>query len=83
MPKQIISDPEAQRRQRQRAAAQLLYDRATTAHLLGDISTSTLIRLEEAGRLVPIKPSGQPNGKTFYSAANVRRLAGVDQVEVG
>jgi hypothetical protein len=78
-----ISDRERQRRQRQRDAAQLLYDRTTTAHLLGDISTSTLIRLEAAGQLVPIKPSGRENGKTFYTAENVHRLAGVEQVEVG
>jgi hypothetical protein len=79
MPKQIISDPEAQRRQRQRAAAQLLYDRATTAHLLGDISTSTLIRLEKTKQLVVVKPSGR-NGKTFYTSQSVRRLAGCEQV---
>ena len=74
-------DRERQRCQHQRRdAAQLLFDRATTGHMLGDISVSTLIRLEEAEKLVPIKPSGRANGKTFYAADNVRRLAGIKKV---
>jgi hypothetical protein len=84
MSKDIISDRERQRRQRQPAAAPspLLYDRRSTRRLLGDISTSTLIRLEQSGLLLVVKPSGRANGKTFYTSQSVHRLAGVKQVEV-
>jgi hypothetical protein len=82
MPKEIISDREAQRRaaQSKRDRERLLYDRAETGHLLGGVSTSTLIRLEQSGLLVAVKPSGRANGKTFYTSQSVHRLAGCEQV---
>ena len=76
--KKDISEREQRRRHRQ-SVAQLLYDRTTTAHMLGDLSTSTLIRLEASGQLVAVKPSGRDNGKTYYTSQSVHRLAGVEQ----
>lgn len=78
--KKKASEHEQRRRSEQSARDKLLYDRAETGHLLGGVSTSTLIRLEETGKLVPIKPSGRENGKTFYTSENVHRLAGCEQV---
>ena len=37
----------------QSARDKLLYDRAEAGHMLGDISTSTLVRWEEAGNPIP------------------------------
>jgi hypothetical protein len=53
----------------------LLFTRRQTAALL-NTSTMTLIRLEERGRLRPIRliPDAK-NGKVFYRASDVRRLA--------
>jgi hypothetical protein len=77
-----VSEREQHRRARQSATAQLLYDRATTSHLLGDISLSTLVRLEQSGQLVAVKPSGCENGKVFYTSASVHRLAGIVEPQV-
>jgi hypothetical protein len=76
-----LTEPGRQRRERQRqqalaALGRLLHDREQTKFLLGGVSNSTLRRLELSGRLRPIKPTGSPSGKTFYSDQNVREIAG-------
>jgi hypothetical protein len=75
-----ISEREQPRRAKQRAEtprpldpAQLLYSRQHTAMLLGGLSVMTVIRLEKAGKLTPIKPGGH----VFYRADEVRALAGI------
>lgn len=52
----------------------LLVSRAEACEMLS-LSTATLIRLESAGRLRPIKPSGTVNSKVFYALAELRKLA--------
>jgi hypothetical protein len=54
--------------------APLLLDRKTTARLLS-VSESTLIAMEQAGTLDPIKLSRSENGKTYYRRAQVMRIA--------
>lgn len=53
----------------------LLYSREQTAAALGGVSTMTVIRLEQAGLLDPIKLAGSRNGHTFYAVAQVHALA--------
>jgi hypothetical protein len=53
----------------------LLYDREQAAELLGGVSTQTLIRLEQAGVLTPIKLAASPNGKTYYGHDNLVEAA--------
>lgn len=79
MKKRKVSEREQRRRREQSARDKLLYDRAEAGHMLGGLSTSTLIRLEEVGKLIPIKPSGCDNGKVYYTAENIHRLAGIEQ----
>jgi hypothetical protein len=55
--------------------APLLYDRKRTAELLGGCSQSTLIALEEIGRLDPVKLHTSQNGKVYYRAEQVHALA--------
>jgi hypothetical protein len=50
----------------------LLYKRATAAHML-DESVSSLIRMEEEGRLTPVIL--RPNGVVHYRAEEVEALA--------
>ena len=45
----------------------LLYSRGEVVDMLG-CSQSTLIRMENAGRLRPVKVTGLVLGKTFYSS---------------
>ncbi len=69
---------EVSKQQRRRETAPLLYDRATTAHLLS-VSVAKVIRLEMSGQLVPVKLGGLANGKTLYRSEDVHRLAGIEQ----
>jgi hypothetical protein len=68
-----------QRRKAREAArsvsGRILYDRDQARFRLGNISNSTLRRLELSGRLRPVKPSGSPAGKTFYTDDNLREIA--------
>jgi hypothetical protein len=57
---------------------QLLFSRAQAAKLLGGLSFATLIRLEKAGRLRPVKLLNNPSGKTFYTARDLEALCGTD-----
>ena len=65
-----------QRRDEREHERQLLYDRHAAKRLLGNVSLSTLIRLERAGRLQPRKLAGSAAGKTYYSAADIDAVAG-------
>jgi hypothetical protein len=60
----------------------LLYSRKTAAALLS-ISQATLIAMEQAGTLRPIKLNHSKNGKSFYRAADIHTLAekGVTRAE--
>lgn len=64
-----------QREQALAAAPTLLYSRRQTAKALGGISIATVLRLEAAKRLTPIKLLGAANGLTFYRPAEVHALA--------
>ena len=55
-------------------AGALLITRQQVARLLS-CSTATVIRLEIAGRLDPIKLADSEHGTTFYRADEVRALA--------
>ena len=71
-----ISDAERQRRREQRRysiVGALLHSRAQTAAMLGT-STMTVIRLEEAGLLTPIRLSAKPLGKVYHDDQQVRAL---------
>jgi len=57
------------------APGALLVERSEARKLLGNCSITTLIRLEEAGTLTPVKLSGSPNGKTFYEHAELVALS--------
>ena len=57
----------------------LLYRREETAELLGGLSKSSIIRLEQAGKLTVVKLAGVPNGLTLHTAASVHALAGLDR----
>jgi hypothetical protein len=82
--RKIVSQQEAARRAEQRkhsslsASGRLLYDREQARFLLGGCSGAMLRRLEESGRLKPIKLTGSQAGKTFYSEQNIRDVAGGD-----
>jgi hypothetical protein len=60
-----------------------LVSRRDTSRILGGISTTTLIRMETAGTLKPIKPSGMENGKTYYALAQVVALTEGTEDEAG
>ncbi len=79
-----ISTPELQRRARQRREAArvtpLIYPRRVAAELLS-VSIATLLRLEQKGRLRPIKLSGSPTSQTFYASADIEALIGVDHAD--
>ena len=53
----------------------LLYTRREAAALFG-VSVETLIRLENEGRLTPLKLSTRPGGMVLYRAAEILGLAG-------
>jgi hypothetical protein len=53
---------------------QLLYSREQAAKLLGGVSVSTIIRLERAGKLQPIRLSGSPTAQVFFRAKDVLTL---------
>jgi hypothetical protein len=80
--RQRRSERERQRRQRQREyqrsqCQRLLYSRAEAQEMLS-ISQSTILRLEREGVLPPRKLAGSPNGKTYYAATDLQRLAGLE-----
>jgi hypothetical protein len=57
-----------------------LYSRRDASPYLGGISVATMIRMERAGTLKPVKPSRLRLGTTYYEGSNliaVRR--GMDQ----
>jgi hypothetical protein len=53
--------------------AQLLYDRDQSGHLL-HLSKSSLRRAEKNNKLHPVRPTGSPTGKAFYSGAELLAL---------
>jgi hypothetical protein len=73
-----------QKNQAQRAGAKakreaphidpLIYPRSVAAQLLS-VSIATLLRMEKAGRLTPLKLAS-PTGQTFYRAAEIKALIG-------
>jgi hypothetical protein len=80
----LISESEKRRRAKQRrqrrerartAMGRMLYDRDQAKFLLGNVSESTLRRLEKSGRLHPVKPSGSRVGKTFYRHEDIVAIA--------
>ncbi len=50
----------------------LIYPRRIAAQLLS-VSAATLIRMEQTGRLTPLKLMG-PSGQTFYRRAEIEAL---------
>ena len=52
----------------------LIVPRRQAARLLS-VSTSTLIRMEQAGTLTPLKLTQADNGAVFYRLADLERLA--------
>src|SRR4051812_17612436 len=46
-------------------------------HLLGGISLTTQIRLERAGKLRVVRPTGKSKGQVFHPAEDVHALAGI------
>jgi hypothetical protein len=65
------------KRLRQLPAA-LLYDREQASAAL-NVSTATIIRMEERGVLTPVKPGGRSRGTTFYRVQEIRRVAGLPE----
>jgi hypothetical protein len=53
---------------------QLLFTREQVMRMLGGISYPTVIRLEVAGKLPPVKLKPGKLGKTFYRRADVMAL---------
>ena len=53
----------------------LLVTRRQARKMLGGISATTVIRMETAGVLHPIKLTRNPAGQTFYRKANVLVVA--------
>lgn len=68
------SRPATQRLYRAPDPGALLVTRAQAARLLS-CSTSTIVRLEAAGRLKAVKLTNSENGLAFYRVEDVRRLA--------
>jgi hypothetical protein len=68
--------PLRQRRTVRRSATpdQLLYTRQQTARVLGDISLSTILRLERQGQLKKIRLMRGASAQVFHSAENVNAL---------
>ncbi len=61
----------------------LLVNRQRAAAMLGGISTATLIRMEQAGRLKPIRLSGHATSVVFYRIEDIQKLAQGEPAEVG
>jgi len=55
--------------------APLIYSRKQSRKKLGDISDSSIKRLEEQGLLSPIRLSRSPTAMVFYAADQVLALA--------
>ncbi len=53
---------------------QLLVSRKDAAHLLGGVCTRTLIRLEQAGRLTPLRLDPKPKSTVFYKMSELVAL---------
>jgi hypothetical protein len=63
------------KRVRLQPAQKLIVSRTEAAEMLGGVSTLTLIRLEHAGRLKPIRLTRRASGKVFYSFPEILALA--------
>jgi len=73
--------PGRPKRSDQPAVTPLIVPRSMAARLLS-VSTSTLIRMEQAGTLTPLKLTEADNAQTFYRLADLERLAqGGDHAE--
>jgi DNA-binding XRE family transcriptional regulator len=70
---------QSKRDREQRDRERLLYTRAEVAAMYG-ISISTVIRMENDGRLPGLKLGSSKNNMTLYRSADVLRLAGCEQV---
>jgi hypothetical protein len=78
-----LSPEELERRRRQRNASvrRLLYTREQTGEALGGISVSSVIRLEQLGKLRKVRPhggldkEGRPTGQVFNPVEDVEALA--------
>jgi hypothetical protein len=53
---------------------QLLYSREQAAELLGGVSGNYIRRLEQQGRLRPIRLSRSPTGMVFFRASDLQAL---------
>ena len=70
-----LSPEELERRRRQRnEARRLLYTRGQTGEALGGISVSSVIRLENEGKLRKVRLRGE-TGQVFNPVADVEALA--------
>lgn len=56
------------------AVQPLLVSRRDAAVMLGNVSVSTIVRLENDGRLTPVKLSTSRNGATYYRASEIEKL---------
>ncbi len=63
------------------SADALLIDRNQARIILGNSSYSTILRLEAAGKLTPIKLSGSEKSKVFFRASQVMGLLGKPKPE--
>lgn len=63
-----------ERGKRTPSARQLLYTRAQTAELLGNVSLATIRRLENEGLLKPVRLSRSPTAMVFFRASDVEAL---------
>lgn len=67
-------DPKTIRKSRTIPDDQLLFTREQVMRMLGGISYPTVIRLEIAGKLPPVKLNPGKTCKTFYRRADVMAL---------
>lgn len=59
----------------QRLVSEYLYTREQARQVLGGISVATLIRLEKAGDLKPIRLNKRsPTSQVFYTGHNLREM---------
>jgi hypothetical protein len=66
MPKPLHANP----------SQQLLVSRADAAKMLGNVSTATIVRLQKAGRLKPIRLNPRKaTAMVFYATADVSAVA--------
>jgi Helix-turn-helix domain len=52
----------------------LLYSREEAARLLGGVSVATIRRMENSGKLHPIRLTGRRSGQVFFRASEVFAL---------